>query len=145
MELEIILKDANSSDINGTELYDEIKSPIDLIKNIEKVSTPLEILEYLKVNNLMNTLPNIWVALRILLTMPVTVAACERNFSKLKLIKTYLRSTMSNERLNSLALLSIENEVVQRIDLSENIKKFADLKSRKIPLQYFFWFNILIY
>ena len=35
------------------------------------------------------------IAYRILLTIPVIVASAERSFSKLKLIKSYLRSTMS--------------------------------------------------
>jgi hypothetical protein len=61
----------------------------------------------------------------------VTVAACERSLSKLKLIKTYLRSSMSNERLNSLALLSTENATAQKAVMSESIKRFADLKARK--------------
>ncbi|XP_050919588.1 uncharacterized protein LOC127137146 [Lathyrus oleraceus] len=49
---------------------------------------------------------------RILLTIPVTVASAERSFSKLKLLKTYLRSTMSQERLNGLALIAIENDIL---------------------------------
>ena len=39
--------------------------------------------------------PNVSVAYRILLTVPVTVALAKRSFSKLKLLKNYLRSTMS--------------------------------------------------
>nr|CAI5858452.1 unnamed protein product [Callosobruchus analis] len=49
--------------------------------------------------------PNVVVAIKIFLTMPVSVASCERSFSKLKLIKTYLRSTMGQERLSGLAIL----------------------------------------
>jgi len=45
----------------------------------------------------------------LLLTLTVTVVTCEHSFSKLKLIKNFLRSTMSQERLSDLAVLSIEN------------------------------------
>ncbi|TYI30607.1 hypothetical protein ES332_A05G400100v1 [Gossypium tomentosum] len=48
--------------------------------------------------------------LKNFLTVPVTVTLAKRSFSKLKLIKTYLRSSMSQERLNGLAILSIEND-----------------------------------
>ena len=44
-----------------------------------------------------------------MLTIPVLVASAKRIFSKLKLLKSYLRSTMSQQRLIGLALLSIEN------------------------------------
>ena len=38
-------------------------------------------------------------ALRILSTMPITSCTCERSFSSMKLLKTYLRTTMTNNRL----------------------------------------------
>ena len=70
--------------------------------------------------------------MRILLTVPVTVASGERSFSKLKLIKTYLRPTMLQSRLNSLGTLSIENEIAENLDFSVLIKDFADKKARKV-------------
>lgn len=38
-------------------------------------------------------------ALMLVVTIPVTTASVERSFSKLKLIKTYLRKYMGQERL----------------------------------------------
>ena len=52
--------------------------------------------------------PNVSVAYRILLTVPVTVASAERSFSKLKLLKNCLRLTMLQDRLNGLAMCSVE-------------------------------------
>ena len=69
--------------------------------------------------------PNAWIAYRILLTIPVTVASVERSFSKLKLIKSYLRSTMSQDRLNGLAMLSIEKDMVKEIEYTSVIGDFA--------------------
>jgi hypothetical protein len=41
--------------------------------------------------------PNASIAYRMLFTVSVTVASAERSFSKLKLLKNYLRSTMSQK------------------------------------------------
>jgi len=96
------------------------------------VSSPLNILQYIFDYELQDIFPNLWIALRLLLTLSVTVASGERNFSKLKLIKTYLRSTMANERLVSLSDLSIENEIAAEIDFSTIIRSFVERKSRKV-------------
>jgi len=64
--------------------------------------------------------------------MPVTTATCERNFSKLKLIKNYRRSTMNQERLSNLAILSIEQEIASKIVYTSIIDEFASKKARKV-------------
>ena len=71
---------------------------------------------------------------RIFLTIPVTIASAERSFSKLKLIKTYLRNTIGQERLTNLSIISIENKLAEQINFDEIIDKFASAKSRKIHL-----------
>ena len=68
----------------------------------------------------------------ILLTIPVTVASAKRSFSKLKLIKSYIRSTMSQERLNELAILSIEKESVEKLDYVNLINTFAFKNTRRV-------------
>ena len=49
--------------------------------------------------------PNICVLLIIMATLPVTSCEYERSISMLKLLKTPLRSTMGQDRLNGLAML----------------------------------------
>ena len=53
--------------------------------------------------------PNVCIALRIFITLPVTVASAERSFSKMKLVKHLLRNGMTQDRLSALAILSIES------------------------------------
>ena len=65
------------------------------------------------------------------LTVPVTVATAERSFSKLKLIKNFLQSSMSQERLSGLVLLSIENEQANNLDFRKVIQQFASAKARR--------------
>ena len=71
-----------------------------------------EIPSFLIVENasLATTYPDICMAYMMYITVPVTVSAAERSFSKLKLIKTFLQSSMCQERFSDLVLLSIENE-----------------------------------
>ena len=64
----------------------------------------------------------------------VTVASAERSFSKLKLIKTYLRSSISQERLDGLALLAIENEGAKQLNIDDLLDKFANTKARAAEL-----------
>ena len=59
------------------------------------------------------------------MTVLVTIAKVEWSFSKLKLIKNFLQSSMSQERLISLTLLSIENEQAKNLDFRKVIQKFA--------------------
>ena len=68
-----------------------------------------------------NCYPNSWIAYRIFLTIPVTVASAEKSFSKLKMIKNYLRSIMSQEILNGLTMLSIENDFARKLDYASLI------------------------
>ena len=53
---------------------------------------------------------NVYILLTILGTLPVSTATSERSFSTMRRLKTYLRSSIGNERLTGLALLSIHKD-----------------------------------
>jgi hypothetical protein len=94
----------------------------------DKTMSAMEIFEYVRE---VDCYPNISIAYRILFTMPVTVASAERSFSKLKLLRNYLRSKMSQERLNGLATLCIEKKLLDAIDLDTIISDFASKNAKK--------------
>ena len=61
----------------------------------------------------------------------MTVSSAERSFLKLKLIKTYLRNSMSQDRLNRLAMVLIENDLLDKISYENLINEFASRNARR--------------
>jgi len=118
-------------DIDGRDLYLELK----LLKEYlpKETKKAIDVLNYLK--RMDGTFPNAWIAYRIWLIIPVTVASGERSFSKLKFIKNYLRSTMSQERLNGLAMISIEKNMVEKLEYTSLISDFAAKNARRSCFQ----------
>ena len=100
--------------------------------DIRTISTVAALTDFLIVKNysLLATFHDLYTAFLLFLTLPVTVASAERSFSKLKLIKTYLRNTMQQDRLSGLTILSIENAVARQLDVSQIIDDFASRKAR---------------
>jgi len=89
-----------------------------------KMVTAIEV-----ISNCNNALyPNIYKLLTILLTLPVTSCEAERSFSTLKRIKTYLRNSTADNRLNGLAALNIHREI--KVDIDAVIKQLANKKRR---------------
>ena len=66
----------------------------------------------------------------IFLTLPISSAGAELSFSRLKLIKSYLRSKMTEERLSGLALLSIERQFATELDYDKAMDYVAKMKPR---------------
>jgi hypothetical protein len=75
---------------------------------------------------------NIKESLKILATLPITSCECERSFSSLRLLKTFNRTTMCDERLDELALIYIHQE--KEPDLHRISQKFFSMKNRRNDL-----------
>ena len=102
-------------------------------EKIPHLKSAKEVASFLILENasLATSYPDVCTAYMMYLTVPVTVATAERSFSKLKLIKNFLRSSMSQERLSGLSLLSIEHERAKILDFRKAIKQFASAKARR--------------
>lgn len=71
----------------------------------------------------------------ISITIPVSSAACERSFSCLRRLKNYLRNTMTNEKLSTLAIINIEKQIAKNISLEEVVDVFAKKHPRRLLLE----------
>lgn len=98
----------------------------------------IPLLKFIIQNNLQNTFTEIVKLLNIIITMPMSTAEAERCFSTLKRIKDFLRNTMDQERLNALAMLSIEKDFIRHIpDFNKKvIERFASDKNRRMDFVY---------
>jgi len=66
-------------------------------------------------------------------SFPITAfrSTTEWSFSKLRLIKSFHRPTMTDERLTNLAMISVESETAKTLDMTELTKTFAFMKTWK--------------
>ena len=125
------LQSLYEKDLNSDFVEQLLDLRTDLREELLTTSHSKELLEHIFERELQTLYPEVVTGLVLFSTLPVTVASAERSFSKLKLIKTYLRSTMSQDRLRHFALLSIEHEEAGKLDKSLIIKKFASAKVRR--------------
>ena len=66
--------------------------------------------------------------------MPATNATSERSFSALRRIKSYLRTTMSQQRLNNLMVLFIHRDSLDEINLEDVADEFISAKDTRLKV-----------
>eukprot|EP00918_Siedleckia_nematoides_P025416 GHVU01054891.1.p1 GENE.GHVU01054891.1~~GHVU01054891.1.p1 ORF type:complete len:323 (-),score=37.21 GHVU01054891.1:193-1161(-) len=82
-------------------------------------------------NDLVAAFPNVHTSLSIYKTIMVSNASAERAMSKMKRVKSDLRSTMGHQRFQHLVRMSLESDIMRSIDFNDIIEKFAALKARR--------------
>lgn len=104
---------------------------------IKKLTSIWELCEFIFNKNclLCSSLPNFCTVLQLFITMPVTSASAERSFSRLKLIKTFLRNTIAESRLSNLAIIGIEAERAQTLNIDKLVDTFVKTKKRRFALK----------
>ena len=76
--------------------------------------------------------PEVIKVVKILLVMPATNVISERSFSALKRVKTYLRSTTSDTRLNNIMTLHVHKDRVDMLNLNDIAPEFiGNVDSRR--------------
>jgi hypothetical protein len=69
--------------------------------------------------------PNVESLVRLLLVNPASSASAERSFSGLRRLKTYLRSTCGQRRLNNLAICHVHKDILDSVDVQKLMKEFV--------------------
>ena len=119
-------------DLNGDQIFEELRL-LKLKQNdnlVGKLSS-LQLLNKIYEKGLQSIFPQICVALRIFVSIPVSAASGERSFSKLAIVKNCRRSTMGQERLSGLITLSSETDMARKINYDTVIEAFALRCARK--------------
>ena len=123
-----LLKEVVDHFVDDLELL-ELRTELSLLKNV------MASMEFTypnlktKVNEYQAILPQLMKLLQLLLVIPATSATSERSFSSLRLVKTFLRTTVNQERLNYLMMIYIHKE--RPIDLKGAMKEFIQRNTER--------------
>ena len=77
-------------------------------------------------NDLFDMFPEFSKVVHILAVIPVTSCSAERSFSRLRRLKTYLRSTMRKQRVSNIALVNTEREYANSV-VNNDIDRIIDI------------------
>jgi hypothetical protein len=113
---------------------DELEAEVRLLRGFEDPvpkgnsrSTITDWIEWLNVSDRSSIFSSFYKSIKSFAVMPVTSCSCERCFSKLTHIKSKLRSTMLQNRLDSLMLLYIEQELATAVNYDEVIDELKSI------------------
>ena len=128
------------SDIDECRLTNELKVFYTFVK--QHVSTiprdPIVQLAQLLIQSGLSVFPQVAQLLRLYFLVPVSSCSAERSFSCLRRLKTWLRNTMGQNRLSSLAIMNIEREETIKLEnelgLESLVTKFNEMETQQLPL-----------
>ncbi len=129
-ELKKILE-VYKDDVNGSNLETQLK--IFCTTAPDGINSIYDILSYLQKLSLADKelIKEICIIAKLILVMPATNSSSECSFSAMKRVKSYLRSTMTQDRLNNLMILHVHQEYTDSINLTEVANDFVSRSDRR--------------
>lgn len=76
-------------------------------------------------------LPTLSDLIKHLLVIPCSSAGAERSFSRVRRVKSYLRSTMGQARLNHCCMINCYSDMVSELDLNSMLQTFVEMRNRE--------------
>lgn len=83
---------------------------------------------------------------KILLTIPINACTNERSFSDLRRLKTYMRSTMLQQRLNDFVILHVYCNFIKNINIDEilNLLRKTKFEGTRLLLSNYKFFVVIL-
>ena len=138
-ELKVVENSCYQSDLCFNKLEKHLGVLVDVIHQalpqVKKVTTIRTICEATNKGPYKVMLEEIHKLLRLYFTIPITSSSSERAFSTLRRVLTYLRSTMTQERLNNCMLLHVHKDITDSLNLQDIATAFITAKNER--LRYF--------
>ena len=97
----------------------------------QNCKSPSDLLNFMFKNDL-REMPELYKLISIIVTIPITSASVERNFSALQRIKSFSRNSMTQNRLSNISLLSIEKEYIKELTANPRFHVLTTLPILKI-------------
>ena len=124
MDIASFFKDDIDSDrltLHRNMMVDILNSKV----NTNSLDNFSSVVQFLKCDNCASgMLPELTKLLRLVLTVPVSICTAERSFWSLRRLKSYLRSSMGQSRLNSIAILNCHRNITSTLDLNTIADQF---------------------
>ncbi|XP_031727537.1 zinc finger MYM-type protein 1-like [Anarrhichthys ocellatus] len=110
-----------------------LKTQLPMFRSKCPVSTTREAVEVLRAmpREVRGLFDEVEKLIRILIVVPVSSAEAERSFSALKRLKTWLRSTMSQQRLNNVSVCHVHQATLDKIELKDVGQQFISVNDRR--------------
>jgi len=100
-----------------------------------KKDTPVccieDVVKQLRTSLFHKAIDNVRQLITLLLVLPSSSATAERSFSALRRLTTFLRSTMTSERLNSICVLHVNKELTDVLNISNIMNEFFCADDRR--------------
>lgn len=136
-------EDVMAEAINSYPFFQEarLRTELELLHSrhdMKSVTGAVHLLSLISNNNLNCVFEEVSKLARLVASIPMTSSEAERCFSTLKRIKTFLRSTMKEDRLSALGMISIEKDLISKIPnfLDAVVEEFCQRKERRMEFQY---------
>ena len=133
-DLQFVNESVYQADFDFAKLKSQLGVLVDVIREalpeVKKVTSIRTICKAMTRHAYQTMLSEVHKLLRLFLTVPITTATSERAFSTLRRLLTYLRSTMTEQRLNNCMLLHVHKSLTYDLNLTE-IAKGVHLGKRR--------------